>query len=489
MRIRVKHILLAATLVLQASSARAEWMLRQDRLTAAVDGMPLKDFLRAFDEAGIRVRMDPVLSGHPVTGAVTNEPLEKAIETLVSGMDFTISWERIAGPAGPVDRAVEIQLFQRGQPERARPVFGGAKLDVVEAGDLRFVRGQVLVGFRSGTTREQAARILESIGGEVLGALPDLGAYLIRVLPGTNIPELVDRLRREERISAAEPNYVYSLPSTGLQRNPTLRPPADGGPAKGKAALLAVLDSGFSGQDGLDAFVTGRYNSLQSGEAGTDTLGHGTQMAWIASGLISPDGGSSPAIIARNLLSIKGFDETGKTSSWAMMEAMRIVTEQKARVVNISWGSETPSTFLQETLRRAADQGMILVAAAGNKPTGRAVYPAAWSGILAVGAADAGGAPSDYSNYGTFVDLSAPARAKLPVGHDGPPGTYAGTSIASAYTAGVLAQYLETHPETSSREALLLLQEALTPFKDPAAPGRSGAGMLDAEAVQRFLSK
>lgn len=476
-------------LALCPGAADAAWTLRQDRLTGEAAGMPLLEFLRAFHETGARVNLDPALAGESVTGTATNEPLERAMERLVPGLDFAISWERIEGPAGPVDRAVEIRLFQRGRPEAVRPAFGGTRLDVVEAGDARFVRGQILIGFRGGTSREQAARILEAIGGEVIGALPGIGAFLVRVPSGTNIPELVERLRREERVSAVEPNFAYDLPATEPPGNPGPRNFTPKSGATGKQALLAVLDSGFSGQEGLDALVIGSYNSLQVGEAGTDTLGHGTQMAWIASGLIAPDGGQSPEIKQRNILAIKGFDESGRTSSWAIMEAVRIAAEQKARVINISWGSETASVFLQTALKSATDQGMILVAAVGNQPTGKAMYPAAWPGILAVGATDAGGAPSDYSNYGAFVDLSAPASARFPVGHKGPPGAYAGTSIASAYTSGVLAQYLEAHPEVSAQDALLRLLESLSPYQSPAGAGRNGAGVLDAEAVRKFLSK
>lgn len=489
MRRRAHGWICLAVLALRPGVADAAWALRQDRLTGNSEGMPLPEFLRSFHEAGASVNLDPELSAQTVTGSATNEPLERALERLVPGMDFTIAWERLEGPAGPVDRALEIRLFQRGRPEAARPAFGGTRLDVVEAGGTRFVRGQILIGFRSGTTREQAARILEALGGEVIRAMPGIGAFLIRIPPGTNIPELIERLRREERVAAAEPNYVYDLPSTGGSGRPGSREIASKAGSGGKTALLAVLDSGITGQEGLDALVTGSYNSLQNGEAGTDTLGHGTQMAWIASGLISPDGGQAAEITSRNILSIKGFDESGRTSSWAMMEAVRIATEKKARVMNISWGSETASAFLQTALRSATDQGMILVAAVGNQPTGKAMYPSAWPGILAVGAADAAGAPSDYSNYGTHVDLSAPANARLPVGHDGPPGAYTGTSIASAYTAGVLAQYLEAHPEVTADNALLRLREALTPFQDSASAGRNGAGVLDAAAVRKFLSK
>ena len=453
------------------------------------EAIPLRELLLHFHEAGVRVKMDPALAAERISGSVTNEPLEKALEKLVIGLDFAVFWTRISGPAGAVDRAIEIQLFPRGKPERAQPLFWNSNLDVAEAGAVRFVRGEVLMGFRSGTTQEQVSRLLGRIGGEVVGGIPGLGAYLIRVPPNTNIFELLEQLRREEQISFVEPNYVYALPIVG--RNSAGGPPASDHEAGtgGGSALLAIFDSGVREQTGLKSWIAGSYNSLHSEETAEDTLGHGTQMAWIAAGLISPEGGRTPEIISRNVLSIKGFDDNGVTSSWAVLEAIRIATEHNAKVINISWGSETASVFLQEAFRRASERGLLIVAAAGNEPTGRAMYPAAWPGVLAIGATDPNGSPSAYSNHGSFVDMSAPALATLPVGYAGPPGSYAGTSIASAFTAGVIAQYLGENPGVSSQAALLRMRSVLTPFNNSSGSSLNGGGILDAAAVRRFLAK
>ena len=63
----------------------------------------------------------------------------------------------------------------------------------------------------------------------------------------------------------------------------------------------------------------------------------------------------------------------------------------------------------------AASKGIISVAAAGNDPTGKPTYPAAYPSVLAVSAIQPDGAVWPQSNYGSFVDLSAPGFATLPV--------------------------------------------------------------------------
>jgi len=150
----------------------------------------------------------------------------------------------------------------------------------------------------------------------------------------------------------------------------------------------------------------------------------------------------------------------------------------------MSWGSETDSDFMRTAMEVAARQGMLLVAAAGNEPTGRAVYPAAYPTVIGVGGSTADGQPWEQSNSGSFVALSAPATAHFPVGNNGPPGAYVGTSISSAATAHALAQYLNQNPGATAASVWSALQQALSPVP---AEGY-GSGLLDEAALQRFLS-
>ena len=101
---------------------------------------------------------------------------------------------------------------------------------------------------------------------------------------------------------------------------------------------------------------------------------------------------------------------------------------------------------------------MVVLASAGNEPTGKAVYPAAYSSVIGVGALAPDGERWEKSNYGDFVTLAAPGFATLPVGYKGDPGTYAGTSISTAYVANMVANYLSQNPEASVEEILRSFQ-------------------------------
>lgn len=127
--------------------------------------------------------------------------------------------------------------------------------------------------------------------------------------------------------------------------------------------------------------------------------------------------------------------------------------------MSLSWSSETKSEFLEDAMDYADSKGLIVVAAAGNEPTGKPVYPAAYSSVIAVGALDPDGNTWKNSNYGNFVNLYAPGYASLPVGYNGDPGMYAGTSISTAFVANQIATYLSQNPDASKQDVLKEIQK------------------------------
>jgi thermitase len=125
--------------------------------------------------------------------------------------------------------------------------------------------------------------------------------------------------------------------------------------------------------------------------------------------------------------------------------------------MSLSWGSETKSDFLERSLHRAASKGLYIVASAGNEPTGRPVYPAGYNSVIGVGALRPDGKRWENSNFGDFVMVYAPGFASLPIGYKGEPGTYAGTSISTAFVANLIANHLSDNPNATIKEVFKAL--------------------------------
>ena len=232
---------------------------------------------------------------------------------------------------------------------------------------------------------------------------------------------------------------------------------------------VAVLDSGLTTAGlAMEGLVAASFEALNPGDPITDTLGHGTQMALIASGVVSPDGVKGAAEDAVPIIAVKVFDDNGFTSTSAVARAVEFALDRGARVLSLSWGSETRSGFLEYACDYARSRGAVVVASAGNEPSGTPVYPAAFESVIGVGALSPGGGTWEKSNYGEFVSLYAPGFAVFPVGYKGAPGTYAGTSISAAFAARHIAVRLTADPAADG--SLVLTSPDLKPAGTQDAP-------------------
>lgn len=472
-----------------AGSAQAfNLSLENDRVTMKVDRTPLREVLQQFADQGVRVQMDPTLDVL-VTGSCRSAPIEEALDALLQPFGYVITWEVVPGPIEDLPRLAEIQVFKRGENKRVAPLPPETRLRLAR-GPLPdsplFVADEILLRVKPGTRLEEFRVLLRELGATIVGSIPELGIYQLRLPPGVNIPDLVEQLKRNAILADVEPNYAERMQRTPLQQalegNETQQPV----PPIGKgAAPLAILDSGLTGGVGLDSAVIGQYNALFPDAGMGDPQGHGTQMALVAAGAIRP-GGAAAADEGVPLLAVRAFDEDGATSNFALMRAMKYAIEKGARVINLSWGTETDSRFIADAVSYAQSKGVVVVAAAGNQPTGKAVFPAAYPGVVAVSALNANGTPWNQSNYGNFVTLSAPGSARFPIGHEGPPGNYAGTSIASAMVAREVALYFGRNPKATANDAIRALQGAVTDRGDKGRDPIYGYGALDAAAQERL---
>ena len=486
----MKRIVLSLLLMpgLVAGAAGVEVQLEDDRLTIEIDRAPLRDVLRRIADQGVLVQMDPAIDVL-VSGSCRGTPVDEALDALLKPFAYVAYWEVVPGPLADLPRLSEIQVFQPGARDRVAPLQRETRLRLARGAlpdSPWFVADEVLVRVKPGTRIEEFRLLLRQLGATVVGSIPKLGIYQLRLPPGLNIEDLVAQLKRNPLLAHVEPNYADRLRASPLQRalaadGESIAPPR----AQEGAAPLAILDSGLLAGVGLESIVVGQYNAVFPDVEMADPQGHGTQMAFVAAGAVQP-AGAAASDEGVPLLAVRTFDEEGATSNFALMRALQYAIDQGARVVNLSWGTTTDSAFIADAVAYAQSQGVVIVAAAGNEPTGQPMYPAAYPGVVAVSALNADGSAWPQSNHGGFVTVAAPGQASFPVGHEGPPGAYAGTSIASAQVARELALYFTRNPTATAQEATRALQNAVT---DAGAAGRDpvyGHGALDAAAQDRL---
>ena len=282
---------------------------------------------------------------------------------------------------------------------------------------------------------------------------------------------------------------------------------------------VAILDSGLDARHpdlagaavAVRDFVPTRYGSSSrplDRAADTDLSGHGTFVASQVSARTDNGVGMAGLAPGVGLLVARVFDAEGCASDAAVVDAMSWATSQGADVINLSLGSETPSSLLRTAGEDAVARGAVPVAAAGN--AGRTVedYPAAYESYVSVAAtgyidpeATSDDPVAPYSTQNTHIELAAPGgtnrsgypeRDVLGACWTGPSDgrgycRSSGTSFASPLVAGAFALARSAQPDRTVPGLRQLLADTAHDIGPPGRDEDSGYGRIDVGRALRLL--
>jgi thermitase len=217
----------------------------------------------------------------------------------------------------------------------------------------------------------------------------------------------------------------------------------------GAEVLVAVLDTGVSyNHEDLEGRVVLTVNLTDSPVA-DDVYGHGTHIAGIIAANSNNGVGIAGIAPACRIMSIKVADDRGITSAKTMAEGIILAVQQGASIINISAEFFEPSAELEAAIDYAWEQGVLVVAAAGNRGNQTPVYPAYYENCIAVAASTPDGTLAPLSGYGDWVDVVAPGfdiYSTLPGNNYG---YKSGTSFAAAHISGLAALLFEVATDTN----------------------------------------
>ncbi len=168
---------------------------------------------------------------------------------------------------------------------------------------------------------------------------------------------------------------------------------------------IAILDSGINQSDQcIRQNVIASYDFSNNRAEVLDTFGHGTRMAHIAiNGRVNQATGCNPNKI--KLIDAKVISDSGLIETESIIEAIHFSARHGANVINMSFSGEEFAPELQKAISHYHSQGILFVASAGNEGRTDPFYPGAYNNVISVGAKDATGKISTYSNRGDWVDL------------------------------------------------------------------------------------
>lgn len=411
-------------------------------MTLEAHETPLQSIFTQLGALGILVEAPPQVNPL-ITADFRNENIQDGLNRILGENSHALVWT--TDPQGlPVLAKI---IVKNGRGMGSTPGTAPHTLAIARdpaTGSL-YVKNRLLIQFQSPGDSKQIQAILERLNAGINLVHEGLGLYEITLPESSSMEEARTAFGNLEGVGTVEPDYAYTVPAPVQYKTDHQIPRNQTGTASSGVSPVAVMDSGLDPEYLSRDLNLASLDALAPEEAISDSAGHGTQMALIASGQVNPAGIGNEAF-SNPVLSIRAFDDNGYTSNTVLLRGIDFAIENGAKVLSLSWGSETDSAFLKQAMAYARSRGLTIVAAAGNRPTGKAVYPSAYDTVISVSALAPDGKVWDQSNFGDFVDISAPGFAQLPVGYNGDPGTYAGTSIATAYVAGKIAAYLRKNP-------------------------------------------
>lgn len=227
--------------------------------------------------------------------------------------------------------------------------------------------------------------------------------------------------------------------------------------------IIAILDSGISEihNDFSGRIVEGKSFGTNTTST-ADDHGHGTNVAAIAAATGNNSGSMAGVDWNSRIMPVKilNSNNSGFYSWW--ISALDYVVEQNVHVANMSVGGSGVSSGLEMAVNRALNAGVVVVACMMNTNNNVTYYPAAYDGVISVGATnnrDNRAAPfcwssTSGSNFGNHIDLVAPGEGIMGLSNTLPNSVnfWCGTSQASPLVAGTIGLMLAVRPDLERDE-------------------------------------
>ena len=248
--------------------------------------------------------------------------------------------------------------------------------------------------------------------------------------------------------------------------------------------VVAVLDGAVDANH-LD--LAGKVTSGPSFVTGgcTDATAVQASHATGVAGLVgaNTDNGVGVASLGwqTRVLAVAVLDACGVGTASEVARGIRYAADGGARVINLSLaGGANP--VLADAVAYAQSRGVLVVAAAGNAGSATPVYPAAYTGVVAVGSTSSDGLhASAFSNRGAWVDLVAPGESVVSTGTTtGGYASYDGTSFASPIVAAAAALLFASHPTFTADDVASRLSRTAATLSGTNGLLDAGAAMVDA---------
>jgi type VII secretion-associated serine protease mycosin len=333
-------------------------------------------------------------------------------------------------------------------------------------------------------------------GGTLIKQFTDLNYAVVKVKDKKNLHKTIKKYQDFSQVVSVNPSAFYkplSLkdPKTSEQYQINLLQLEKAQQLAGKHQVtVAVIDQGVDGNHpDLKGRLLPGYNAVNPMNQGSPDF-HGTHVAGIIAANKNNGAGGYGVNPSAKILPIDVFDRDWGATDYAIAQGILYAVEKGAKVINMSLGGPMPSPLIEEALKKAAEKNVVVVAAAGNSGDNSLSYPAAYEGVISVGSINHEKKLSDYSTYGTSVDIVAPGEEVYSTIYEyEKKSSYrklSGTSMSSPMVAGVASLLLSKYPNLTPLQVEYILEHTAEDLGDKGFDIKYGNGMVNPVAALQF---
>lgn len=316
-----------------------------------------------------------------------------------------------------------------------------------------YAAGELLVTYKESASKSEVDAVEQEADAEVEEEIPEIDTQLLELPEIKNeraeavrereLEQAKKELEKDPAVESVDYNYVYTGSLT--PRDPKFKKQwgmkragfeKAWNKTRGKRIKIAIVDSGAAIRHReLRRKIAAKYDFRNRNRSVEDLHGHGTHVAGIAAAKINGRGvvGGCPKC---KLIVAKALDKNLIGYNSDIIDAIVWSADRKAKVINLSLGSNSRSEAMKDAIDYARKKGAVVVAAGGNYGNNEAVYPAAHRGVIGVSHINRKNRRVSEASYGRWIDVAAPGYDII----SSVPGGYAyksGSSMAAPHVAGL----------------------------------------------------
>jgi len=258
-----------------------------------------------------------------------------------------------------------------------------------------------------------------------------------------------------------------------------------------RKVIVAVIDTGvdYTHEDLASVNKSIGWDFVNNDANPMDDNGHGTHVAGIIAATMNNRKGVVGVAPNITVMPIKVLNSAGSGYESDVADGIRWAADHGAKIISMSLGGDLPDPQTYEATRYAFfTKGVLIIAAAGNSGLNQPSFPGAYPWVIAVGALDSSGRRASYSQYGNFVDITAPGSNIISTVPKGtcelcdPSGysSLSGTSMATPYVSGVAALYWSHNMSLNNKQVAYMLLKSADDLGTPGWDEYYGYGRVDA---------